>query len=96
MKTVDSEYFQIAYNIALCHHERWDGTGYPNGIKGEQIPLEARIMALADVYDALVSERIYKKPYNKKVAIDIIKKGKGTQFDPRLTDLFIKSLENID
>lgn len=96
MKTTDPEYFQVAYNIALSHHERWDGTGYPNGIKGEQIPLEARIMALADVYDALVSERIYKKAYSKEVAIDIIQKGKGTQFDPRLTDLFIKSLENDD
>lgn len=96
MKTIDPEYFQIAYNIALYHHERWDGTGYPNGIKGEQIPLEARIMALADVYDALVSERIYKKPFDKEISIDIIKKGKGTQFDPRLTDLFIKAIEKIE
>ena len=95
MKTTDQEYFEIAYNIALSHHERWDGTGYPNGIKCEEIPLEARIMALADVYDALVSERIYKKPFDKEASINIIKEGKGTQFDPRLTDLFIRAIEKI-
>lgn len=85
----DRNYFSIAYNIALFHHERYDGRGYPTGMSGEQIPLEARVMALADVYDALVSPRVYKEPFPKIKAIEIIKEGRGTQFDPDLTDIFI-------
>lgn len=96
-KTMESlgnqDYFQIAYNIAMHHHERYDGTGYPSGMKGEAIPLEARIMALADVYQALISDRVYKKAYPKEQAIEIMKQGRGTQFDPVLTDLFLSSLE---
>ena len=96
-KTMDSieqsDYFNIARNIALYHHERYDGKGYPTGLKGEEIPLEARMMALSDVYDALISERVYKKAYSKEEAVRIIKEGRGTQFDPVLTDLFLKALE---
>lgn len=86
----NKDYADVAYNIARHHHERWDGTGYPDRLKGEEIPLEARIMALADVYDALISDRVYKKAYSKEKAIEIIKEGSGSQFDPLLASLFIE------
>lgn len=89
----DPEYFEIAQNVAKYHHEHYDGTGYPEGLKGEEIPLEARMMALADVYDALTSDRIYKKAFPKDMAQKIMREGLGTQFDPDLCELF---LENID
>ncbi len=75
------------------HHERWDGKGYPSGIKGEDIPLGARIIAIADVYQALTSQRPYRKAYSKKKAIQIIKNGSGTQFDPRIVNVFLKILQ---
>lgn len=74
----------------LYHHERWDGKGYPNGLKRDEIPLGARIIALADVYQALISNRPYRKAYSKKEAIEIIRKGSGTQFDPRVVRSFLK------
>ncbi len=82
--TDDVEFHEIAENVAHYHHERWDGSGYPEGLKGEEIPMEARIMAIADVYDALVSKRVYKDsmPFDKADAI--IMEGMGTQFDPNL------------
>ena len=86
----NKDYSDVAYNIAKYHHERYDGTGYPEQLKGEDIPLEARIMSLADVYDALISDRVYKKAYPKEQAISIILEGKGTQFDPVLTELFVE------
>lgn len=89
----NKEYADVAYNIAKYHHERWDGTGYPERLKGEEIPLEARIMALADVYDALISDRVYKKAYTKEVAINIIEEGSGTQFDPLLASLFVECIK---
>ena len=88
----EKEYCDIAYNVACYHHENYNGSGYPKGLKGEEIPLEARIMALADVYDALISERCYKKPINKKDAIKIIKDGSGVKFDPRLAEMFLNSI----
>lgn len=85
LSNVESEEMQrIAQNMAFFHHERWDGSGYPKGLKGEQIPLEARIMAIADVYDALVSERSYKKKFSFAEADKIILESMGTQFDPNL------------
>lgn len=93
MQNVENEdYFTVACNIARHHHERYDGTGYPDGRRGEDIPLEARMMALADVYDALVSERVYKKPYPREEARQIIAEGAGTQFDPKLAELFLKGI----
>ena len=83
----------IAYNIARYHHERCDGTGYPDGLSGEDIPLEARVMALADVYDALVSERVYKKAFSEEEARKIILEGSGTQFDPNLVPLFLECVK---
>lgn len=89
LSEVDDEYFkQIAVNVALYHHERYDGKGYPNGVSGENIPLEARIMSLADVFDALVSKRCYKVAFTYDKAFSIIEEGLGTQFDPVLGRLF--------
>lgn len=88
----EEDYYNVAKNIARHHHERWDGKGYPDGLNGGEIPLEARIMALADVYDALVSKRVYKEAFSKEKACEILREGAGTQFDPDLTRLFLKSL----
>lgn len=82
--TDDTEFRTIAENVAHYHHERWDGSGYPEGLKGEEIPLEARIMAIVDVYDALVSKRVYKESFSFEEADKIIQEGMGTQFDPNL------------
>lgn len=90
------EYTQVAIEIATAHHERWNGTGYPYGLSGENIPLSARIMALADVFDALTTVRCYKShmPFNQ--AIEIIKEGRGTQFDPTLTDIFMQNQSEFE
>jgi putative two-component system response regulator len=86
--TSASDFLKYAKIFAGTHHEKWDGSGYPNALAGENIPLQGRIMALADVYDALVSERPYKKAFSHAEAMKIIQDGKGTQFDPALTDVF--------
>ena len=86
---------RVAENIALYHHEKYDGHGYPKGLKGDEIPLEARIMAIADVYDALVSARCYKKPMSHEDACVIIRESMGTHFDPLLEDCFDKSAAAI-
>jgi len=85
----ESELLNHAKVFALTHHEKWDGTGYPNGLCGHNIPLQGRIMAIADVYDALISERPYKKAFSQEEAVKIILEGRGTQFDPVLIDLFM-------
>jgi response regulator RpfG family c-di-GMP phosphodiesterase len=85
----ESELLNQAKLFALTHHEKWDGTGYPYGLRGNEIPLEGRIMAIADVYDALVSRRPYKDPISHEEAVKIIANGRNTQFDPILIDLFI-------
>ncbi|MCL2633070.1 MAG: response regulator [Oscillospiraceae bacterium] len=87
-KVDESEFLHQAALMAYTHHEKWDGTGYPQGLKGEEIPVHGRIMAIADVYDALISERPYKKAFTHEEAVKIISEGKGTQFDPLLTELF--------
>ena len=84
-----SEFIEMAKEIARSHHERWDGSGYPDGLKGDDIPLCARIVAIADVYDALCSNKVYKKAYEHKKCVDIILKGKSTQFDPYIVDAFL-------
>ena len=91
----DAGYLKEAKNLAMYHHERWDGTGYPMGLKGEEIPLSARIMAVADVFDALISERSYKKAFPFDRAIEIIKESSGTHFDPKVADAFLNSLEEV-
>jgi PAS domain S-box-containing protein len=87
---MDETMFMFARDIAEYHHERWDGTGYPHRLKGEEIPLTARIMTIADVYDALRSERPYKPPYSHETAVKIITEGEGSQFDPSLVSIFMK------
>lgn len=84
-----------ARNIAYCHHERWNGTGYPLGLKGERIPLSARLMAIADVYDALISSRPYKAGMPHARAIEILREGRGTDFDPRILDIFLDIHEHF-
>ena len=91
----DSGYLNEARNLAYCHHEKWNGTGYPQGLSGEDIPLSARIMAVADVFDALVSKRSYKEPYSFEQALIIIKESSGTHFDPKIVDAFIKAEPKI-
>jgi len=82
----ESQFLTFAAEIAYCHHEKWDGSGYPQGLKGDDIPVAARLMAIADVYDALISKRVYKKAYSHQDALDIMKKGKGSHFDPDMID----------
>ncbi|MDR0248170.1 MAG: response regulator [Oscillospiraceae bacterium] len=86
--TTDQAFLEHARIFAGTHHERWDGTGYPLGLKGEEIPLQGRLMAIADVYDALVSSRPYKNAFTHEEARDIIVSGRGTHFDPILVDVF--------
>ncbi len=85
-----------AQKIALYHHEKYDGSGYPKGIKGEDIPLEARIVAIADSFDAIVSKRAYKKAMKIIDAVDEIVKNSGTQFDPQLVKVFVKMAERVE
>ena len=92
----EPEFIKVAENVAHYHHEKMDGTGYPAGLKGEEIPVEARIMALADVYDALVSKRCYKAALSSDEAFDIIKKGMGTHFDEKLTKVFISCKSELE
>ncbi len=86
----DINFKRIAINIAHYHHEKWNGTGYPEKISGEQIPMEARIMALADVFDALVSKRCYKDSFSYDKAFQIIEESLGSHFDPELGKIFIQ------
>ena len=85
----------MAAEIALHHHEKWDGSGYPDGLVGEAIPIVARIMALADVYDALTSRRVYKEPVTHEKALAIIRQGAGSHFDPRMVDVFLSIGDDI-
>jgi len=86
---VADNFLIFAKEIAYSHHEKWDGSGYPEGLSGEDIPVSARIMAIADVYDALISKRVYKEAFSHQAAIDIIADGKGTHFDPFMIDSFM-------
>jgi putative two-component system response regulator len=85
----ENDFLRYAKIFAVNHHERWDGTGYPNGLKQTEIPLLGRVMAVADVYDALVSNRPYKDTYTHDEAVKIIAEGSGTQFDPSIVELFV-------
>ena len=97
-RTGETGILQNAKSVAAYHHERWDGSGYPYGLKGAMIPLQGRIMAIVDVYDALVSERPYKKAFTHDKAIQIIREGSGKHFDPLIADVFceINVNENSD
>lgn len=89
-------YYQIAHDMALYHHEKYDGSGYPCGIRGEEIPLSARIMAVADVYDALRSKRHYKDGFSKGKAMAIMKESRGTHFDAEIDDLFLEHIDEME
>ncbi len=91
----DSELLSMARVIALSHHEKWDGSGYPHGLAGEQIPLVGRIVALADVFDALTSVRPYKQAWTVEAAMEYIDANRGKHFDPHLVDLFRTRLPDI-
>jgi putative two-component system response regulator len=91
----DSPLLAMAREIALYHHEKWDGSGYPHGLKGEEIPLTARIVAIADVFDALTSERPYKKAWSEEDAIALLQREAGKHFDPQLVPLMIASLPRV-
>jgi HD-GYP domain-containing protein (c-di-GMP phosphodiesterase class II) len=94
--TVEGEsYLKEARNMAAYHHERWDGKGYPEGLRGEVIPLSARIMSVADVFDALTSRRVYKPAFPLEKALEIIQEGSGTQFDPKCVDAFLDALPEV-
>jgi putative two-component system response regulator len=88
-------FLRCAAEIALTHHERWDGSGYPHGLKGERIPLSGRLMAIADVYDALISRRVYKSPLSHGDAVRIIAEDSGRHFDPAVVDAFLRGESRV-
>ncbi|MCL2440712.1 MAG: response regulator [Treponema sp.] len=94
-KAEEDTFLNHAKKFAGCHHEKWNGTGYPRGFAKENIPLEGRIMAIADVYDALVSERPYKKPFTHEQAVEMIKKDNGIHFDPKIVEAFLNVADDF-
>ena len=95
LHSTSSEYLEVGRSIALSHHEKWDGSGYPRGLAGEDIPLCGRISAVADVFDALLSKRPYKEPFPLDKSLDIIRSGRGSHFDPTVVDVFFENLDEI-
>lgn len=92
---VDSELLRLAKSVALTHHEKWDGSGYPNKLKGEDIPLEGRIVALADVFDALTSKRPYKDAWTVDKTMALIRSESGKHFEPKLVELLEQCLPDF-
>ncbi|MCL1959800.1 MAG: response regulator [Spirochaetes bacterium] len=92
-RTGEGDFMRNAWLFASSHHEHWDGKGYPRGLKGENIPLQGRIMAIVDTYDALVSERPYKKAFSEEEAVKIIMEGSGTHYDPKIVEAFFAARE---
>ncbi|MFC1966508.1 HD domain-containing phosphohydrolase [Chloroflexota bacterium] len=95
LKDADADFIKLAADIALTHHEKWTGNGYPKGLSGPEIPLAGRIVALADVFDALTSERPYKDPFPLEKTLAIIKEGQGSHFDPQVVDAFLAIEDEI-
>jgi HD-GYP domain-containing protein (c-di-GMP phosphodiesterase class II) len=94
LKEID--YLQAALEIPFCHHERWDGTGYPRGLKGEEIPIAARIFAVVDVWDAMTHDRPYRKAIPREEVISYLTNQRGQYFDPNVVDVFIRILNTLD
>jgi putative two-component system response regulator len=92
---VDVDYLNVAKEIAYSHHEKWDGSGYPEGLAGSAIPLSGRLMALADVYDALISRRLHKEAMSHEQATHIIQQTRGRHFDPDVVDAFLAVQDNF-
>ena len=92
----NSELLRAGEIIAISHQEKWDGSGYPNGLSGENIPLHGRIVAIADVFDALTSKRPYKEPFSNEKALAIMREGRGKHFDPNILDLFLNNFAEIE
>ena len=96
VKMIEKVHFlKPAIPYILNHHERWDGKGYPNGLAGEDIPIEGRLLAVVDTFDAITSNRPYRKGQSMEKAIDEIKKNSGTQFDPTIVEVFLKAVDNF-
>jgi putative two-component system response regulator len=91
----EDAFFQLADDLVLNHHERWDGTGYPNGLREEAIPLPGRLMAVADAYDAIISTRVYKPAQIHEEAVRIMREKRGTYFDPDVVDAFLEVNEEF-
>ena len=96
MDGVDSPMLELATTIAKTHHEKWDGTGYPNKLKGQEIPIEGRICCVADVFDALCSERPYKPSFPMQKCLEIMLSERGTRFDPIVVDAFFERISEIE
>ena len=90
MGVLDDAILAMAKEIVYTHHERWDGTGYPEGLRGSEIPVAGRLMAIVDVYDAAVTRNVYRPSMSHDKAVDFIVAGKGTHFDPAVVDAFIR------
>ncbi len=88
------QYLKLALDIPYCHHEKWDGTGYPRGLKGEEIPLPARIFAVVDVWDAVTNDRPYRPAWTEEQALEYIKEQSGKHFDPQVVDQFLRLRAN--
>jgi HD-GYP domain-containing protein (c-di-GMP phosphodiesterase class II) len=88
------EYLRPALDIPYCHHEKWDGSGYPRGLKGEEIPAAARVFAVVDVWDALISDRPYRRAWTNENALAYIREQSGTHFEPKVVELFFNILND--
>ncbi|MCA1705720.1 MAG: hypothetical protein LC808_21645 [Actinobacteria bacterium] len=95
MSPSDSPLLELASRIALTHHERWDGSGYPAGVAEVSIPLEGRMAAVADVFDALTTDRVYRKAFPIPKALDIMRESRGTHFDPDVLDAFFQGIADV-
>jgi putative two-component system response regulator len=91
-----ADVLKLAHEIALTHHEKWDGSGYPRGLAGRDIPISGRIVGIADIFDALTSKRPYKEPYPVEVAVEIIRSEQGIKLDPDLVDVFISNIDEVE
>jgi putative two-component system response regulator len=95
LKGSDAEFIRLGETIAQCHHEKWDGSGYPNSLKGAEIPIAGRITAIAGVFDALTSKRPYKEAFSVEKSLAIIREGRGSHFDPDVVDAFFAIQDEI-
>ena len=95
LKESENELIRLSSSIALYHHEKWDGSGYPYGLKGEDIPIDARIASIADVFDAVTSKRVYKPSFSLEETLTLIRQENGKHFDPAVVQAFFRALPKI-